>query len=271
MDSMVNNNFIIDLNTTFNDYKFYEKEHYYTYQGKKVKYSVTQFIDTKHKKFDRDSLSKYVAKRDNLSQEDVLKLWDTKAQLACNVGTLFHNRAEQLANNKVFNIDFSTYSNLPIIEDIKNKFNALIPLQDKFFQDIHNKLIPIKTEFTVGYKDIIAGNIDLLVWNVKYREFQIWDYKTNKEIKFINEYDEKLLDEFNTLDNCEFNKYSIQLNLYKELLQRGLNIKIGKCYLAWFNSNNENYQIFECLDLHNEVSAALDNLIRKEDGRIKTN
>ena len=68
------NNLLLKLNTVFNDYKFYEKDHYYTYSGKRVKYSVTQFIDTKHIKFDKENLSKYVAQRDNLTQKEVLDL-----------------------------------------------------------------------------------------------------------------------------------------------------------------------------------------------------
>lgn len=254
---------LVQLNTSFNDYCFYEKEHYYTYKDKRVKCSVTQFVSQKHIEFDKENMSAYVAKRDKVSQEEVLKKWDIAAKLSCDVGTLFHLRSEQLANNKVFDIDYSSYANLEHISDIKGRLEKLIPLQDKFFLDIHNKLIPIKTEFTVGYEDIIAGNIDLLAWNVKDQEFQIWDYKTNKDIKTSNKY-QKLLDEFDFLDDCELNKYSIQLGIYKELLQRKLGIKIGKCYLAWFNENNDDYKIFKCLDLEQSIKQCLDNLIRKE-------
>lgn len=255
---------LIALNTCFNDYMFYEDEHYYTYRGKRVKFSVTQFTGTKHKEFDKDKMSAYVAKRDSRSQEEVLKDWDNAAKLSCNVGTLFHLRSEQLANNKTFEIDFRAYQELEFFDLIKDRLAKLIPMQDEFFRDIHNKLIPIKTEFTVGYKDIIAGNIDLLAWNEKDQEFQIWDYKTNKDIKTENKY-QKLLDEFNFLDDCELNKYSIQLGIYKDLLERTLDIRIGKCYLAWFNENNDSYKIFKCLDLKESIHQCLDNLIRKEE------
>lgn len=63
---------LIEINKAFNSYKFYEKEHYYTYNGQKVKYSVTQFINTKHMSFNRDEVSLYVANRDNISQEAIL-------------------------------------------------------------------------------------------------------------------------------------------------------------------------------------------------------
>ena len=267
---MNTNNLLLKLNTVFNDYKFYEKDHYYTYSGKRVKYSVTQFIDTKHIKFDKENLSKYVAQRDNLTQKEVLDLWDKASKIACDVGTLIHIRSEQLSNNKIIDLNFSNYNSSPFIEEIKCRLNKLIPLQDNFFIDIHNKLIPIKTEFTVGYEDIIAGNIDLLAWNIKDEEFQIWDYKTNKEIKTENKY-QKLLDEFNFLDDCEFNKYSIQLGIYKELIQRRLNIKIGKCYLVWFNEHNTNYKLFKCLDLQESINQALDNLIGADNGRNNSN
>lgn len=261
---------LIEINKAFNSYKFYEKEHYYTYNGQKVKYSVTQYIATKHKDFDLEAISAYVANRDNKPQQVVIDEWNVNNLISCTVGTLFHLRSEQLAQNKIIDIDYSSYEDKDYFNQIKTRLDKLIVLQDKFFADIYSKLIPIKEEFTVGYKDIIAGNIDLLCWNEKDQEYQIWDYKTNKQINTINKY-EKLFDEFNELDDCEFNKYSIQLNIYKQLLEMSLNIKIGKCYLAWFNENNDDYKIFKCLDLSEEVKLALNNLIGESNGRDNTN
>lgn len=260
MDTITN--LLININKVFNDYSFYEEDHYYTYKDKRVKTSVTQFIENKHLPFNKEKISAYVAQRDNKSQDQVLKEWEEIGKIACQVGSLFHIRSEQLIYGKHIKVNYSNIED-KLKEQVKNRLDKLIPIQDKFFKDIHNKLIPIKTEFTVGYEDIIAGNIDLLVWNIEAQEFQIWDYKTNKDIKVENKY-QTLLQEFDHLDDCELNKYSIQLGIYKELIQRKLDIKIGDCYIAWFNENNEDYKIIKCLDLQESIKECLDTLIRKE-------
>lgn len=237
------------------NYKFYEKEHYYEYEGKRVKTSVTQFISNFHKPFDEPKWSKHVAKRDNREVEDVLAEWAHTAYNSATTGTLFHNRAEQLAIGKHFEVDYSNYGH-----EIRDRIDKLIPMQDKFFKDIDGKLLPLKTEFTVGLEDFIAGNLDLLVWNERDQEIQIWDYKTNKEINLENKY-EKMKYPFHKHDSCNFVHYSIQLNIYKYIINKILGIKVGKCYIAHFNENNESYRTYKCLDLSEEVKIALEEVL----------
>lgn len=233
------------------NYKFYEEGHYYIYKDKRVQISVTQFIKKFHKEFDEDKWSKYIAKKEGVSQQEILDRWKLAADLSAITGTLFHNRAEQLILNRVLSNNYDTLS-----DAVKERLKLLIPLQDKFFSDIEGKLIPLKTEFTVGIEDKIAGNVDLLVWNEKDQEIQVWDYKTNKEIKLDNKYD-KMFYPFHNYDDCNFVHYSIQLNIYKYILETVLGIKIGKCYLAHFNENNPSYNLYKCLDLQKEVEIAL--------------
>ena len=61
--------------------------------------------------------------------------------------------------------------------------NVLLPQAENFHFDTLSKLIPVQLEYTVGIEDIIAGNIDMLCWNERAQEFQIWDYKNLKEIE----------------------------------------------------------------------------------------
>ena len=67
---------------------------------------------------------------------------------------------------------------------------------DKFYNDVRDKLIPIKTELVVFDKEtLIGGMLDILFYNVKAKEFQIWDWKTNKKFTIENK-DKYLLDRF---------------------------------------------------------------------------
>ena len=53
--------------------------------------------------------------------------------------------------------------------------------------------------------------------------------------------------------------------MYKAILQRVLNVKIGKCYLVQFNYSTEDdcFDIYECLDLQKECEIELNRLIEE--------
>lgn len=248
--------------TKFRDYHFYESEHYYTYKGERVGTSVTQFVGSKSQPFDKEKMSQRVAEKEGCTQQEILNRWQKGADISCVLGTLFHLRSELYAAGKTFDIDYSEAEKLNIKKPVQERLEKLMPMQDEFFKSIHGRLLPLKTEFTVGIDKYIAGNIDLLAWNEKDQEMQIWDYKTNKEIKMKNDFGKKMLDEFSDLDDCEFCHYSVQLNIYKEIIERNLGIKIGKCFLAYFNEKNEHWQPIQCMDVQDKVKIALDNLCK---------
>lgn len=245
----------------FNCYTFYEKTHQYYYYEKPVKWSVTQFIDTFFEEFDKESISLKYAKKHNLKQEDVLAEWEKKGNISSTSGTIIHKYLEDYARGKVFEIDYSLATQLNIETEVRERVAHLIKQAKQFHDDTLNKLIPIQCEYTVGIEDIIAGNIDLLCWNVKAGEFQIWDYKNLNEFTTYSKYNKKALKEFSAYDDCNLTHYSIQLNLYKNILQRKLGIEIGGCYIAYFSNIQDNYSIYECLDLQKECNQALDKLI----------
>jgi ATP-dependent exoDNAse (exonuclease V) beta subunit len=97
-----------------------------------------------------------------------------------------------------------------------------------------------------------------LFYNKKAGEYQIWDYKTNKEIKTGNNFGNKMKNPISHLEECELNTYSLQLNLYKHLIEKNTNIKIGKCYLVWINEAIDDYKVIETKDLMTEVKIMLE-------------
>jgi ATP-dependent exoDNAse (exonuclease V) beta subunit len=109
-------------------------------------------------------------------------------------------------------------------------------------------------ELVVGDAELgIGGMVDGLFWNQKMGELQIWDYKTNKEIATFSKYKKKMLAPINFLQECEMTTYSIQLNLYKYIIQKNTNLKIGKCYLVHIHEEQEKYNVIECLEYQDIV------------------
>jgi len=85
---------------------------------------------------------------------------------------------------------------------------------------------------------------DIIFWNVKAQEFQIWDHKTNKSFT-MEEPERYLSEELYMLQDCDLEIYSLQLEMYKQIIQRNTGIKLGKSYVVWFSHNNDNYKIIE--------------------------
>ena len=62
----------------------------------------------------------------------------------------------------------------------------------------------------------------------------------------------------NHLDECEFNVYSLQTNLYKYIIEQNTNLKIGDLYFVWFFEGNEKYELFKCADYQEEIKMMID-------------
>ena len=247
----------------FNDYKFYEAEHKYFYKDKPVKTSVTQFVSTFFEPFDSEKISAKYAAKHKRDQQEVLAEWEKAGKVSATAGTIIHKYMEDGARGKVFDIDYSAAEKLGILKEVQERVELLLPQAKAFQQDTFNKLIPIQLEYTVGIEDVIAGNIDALVWNVKAQEYQIWDYKNLKEMTVLNNYGQKAKGEFEGYDDCHLVHYSIQQNLYKVMLERKLGIKIGGCYLVHFSHLTNDYEVYPCIDLADKCGQALDRLVRE--------
>lgn len=258
---------MVDINSiliwqSFNSYNFEEKTHSYYYQGKRVNLSVTQYIERFFEPFDRDSISKRYAEKHGLSQQEVLEEWDKKGKIASISGTMIHSYLENAKRGKTFEPDYREAIKENLFDEVKERYEILLPQAIAFHQETLGRLFPIHLEYTVGIRDIIAGNIDMLCWNHKAQEFQIWDYKNLKEYTTRNFYGKHAKESFDYLEDSTQTHYSIQLNTYKAILQRVLGIKIGKCYIVHFNyaQPEEGFKIYECLNLEKECNIELDKL-----------
>ena len=94
-------------------------------------------------------------------------------------------------------------------------------------------------------ESLICGMLDILFYNVKTGEFQIWDWKTNK--KFDKEMKSRhFQDKLYMLEDSDLEIYSIQLAMYKLIIEKITGIKLGKSYVVWFSHNNDSYEVIEC-------------------------
>lgn len=251
----------------FNDYIFFEAPHQYYYKDNPVKYSVTQFINRFFEPFNSETISKRYAEKHGLNQKDVLNEWKRRGDISALAGTIIHSHMENLKRGKILNFDYSTADKLNLHKEVEERVNVLLPQAEAFHKDTLNRLFPIKLEYTVGIENYIAGNIDMLCWNKKTQQVQIWDYKCVKELAFTPKpWTTNCYYPFNKYKDTNYIHYSIQLNIYKNILSRYVDVPIGKCYLVVFNYEcpQTGFDVVECLDLQYECKLVLNQLVNGE-------
>jgi ATP-dependent exoDNAse (exonuclease V) beta subunit len=119
-------------------------------------------------------------------------------------------------------------------------------------------LVPIRSELCVGSSNLgICGMVDQLYYSEPLNGLVIFDWKTNKKIDYVSKYNKWMLDPISHLPECEFTTYSLQLSLYKHIIELETNLKIKGCYIVWFNEKNDGHKLIQCADLQKEISEML--------------
>jgi hypothetical protein len=246
---------ISKLFTAFNDVKFDDIPHKYYHNGIELT-SVTTLIGRYCEEFDEEYWSAYKSKEFGVEQWKIKDAWDFINKRATTKGSIIHNYAENLFNNKILHYPkdqiIQNFGYDPIYDDyLKQK-----KLVDKFYYDSIKTIIPIKTELVVYDKEyLLGGMVDLLVYNKKDKEYQIWDYKTNKEFKYESE--RYLNGKLGMLEDSDLIKYSLQLGLYKYIIEKNTNIKLGRSFLVWLPVDDDNYQTIECEEMFFYINSIL--------------
>lgn len=249
------------LFTAFNNVKYYDEPHKYYVDNKEL-ISVTTLIHRYQEDFDEDYWSEYKANEYGVKKHHISRAWDFINKKGTIKGSIIHDYTENVFYNKKFDYPkekiYNEFGFDPVIKEyIKTKQHV-----DKFYNDSFGKLIPIKAELVIYDKiALIGGMVDMLFYNVRAGEFQIYDWKTNKDFTLTS--NRRLKNELNILTDSDINIYSLQLGLYKYIIEKYTSIKLGKSYLVWFSHRNSRYKIFETKDLSYFINMMVQNRINE--------
>ena len=238
----------------FNDksFTFDEPTHVYRYKTSKFD-SVTTFLKTFKVPFDREYWSKRKADERGVDVSVVLNEWQGKADVANSLGTRVHKWIEDFWSGKA-----------PIIP---NDDEILRERIDKFME-IHDKrlsvLLPLKSELKIfSRRWRLAGTIDqpFLFWSEYHDKpfLLIGDWKTNGE--FIHDDHpkgkyKKLLRPFAHLYENNHNEYSIQISLYRLILEEEANIETQDGFLCHIGPEGP-AKLYKTKDLREPLRAYL--------------
>jgi hypothetical protein len=262
-----NLNSIFTIEESFKNIIFYDKDHTYKIDDVLVKNSVTQLISKYVKKFDAPKIAQKIADKEGVDVKDVLESWNYLRDYANHKGTEFHNFVENYLTRKRLVINQKEIVNFyknrmdfykeESIDLYYKEFASLVKGFLNFYENEYkSNYLLVKKEFIIGDKDWkIAGTLDNLSFNKNIEELEILDYKTNAKFKETNEYGENLLSPLDHLENNDINKYSLQLWIYKLILEKNLPYSIGDCYIIRFC--DKKYKKYKALDLRKEANIIL--------------
>lgn len=170
------------------------------------------------------SQSKYFGK----TKEEIKKEWEDNGKNASGSGTEMHADIERFLNTE------------PVKNPNSKEFSFFMNFWNGF-QEKYPSFKPYRTEWLVFDEDKkLAGSIDCVLADDK-GNLLILDWKRSKEIKMTNNF-EKGFEPFEKLDNCNFSHYSIQLNVYRHILETKYNKKVLALMLVILHPNMDNFQ-----------------------------
>lgn len=191
--------------------RFNSEDHSY-WIGETKLLSVTSLISTLLRPFDSDTMSLKVAKREGVSQAEILATWEAKGERSRKRGERVHSYIEGILRNEHDDLEDALNERLPEMAAFNNAWTAL---QTKFGAKVED------CECVVGDMVLgIAGRVDVvleLTINGATKRHVV-DWKTGKFRK-ENRFG-KLFAPFDTEDECEFVKAGLQISTYRLLLER---------------------------------------------------
>ena len=145
--------------------------------------------------------------------------------------------------------------------DMEKDFDYRKTICKDIFNKMKNIYVPIANEFIVyDQPNAICGTIDMLAYNKKKDCYSIIDWKTSKKFDTGNtRYPKYMKEPFGHILYCNTAEYSLQLSLYKYILEKHTSLRIGEMVLFQIpNKDNPMPQVFRCLDFSSYIANFLD-------------
>lgn len=226
---------------------FDEEPHVYYVNGDPDNVSVTTLVHKYFPKFDADQVISRMMSSKNwpnskyygMTAEEIKKQWDQTGNDATTRGTRMHLSIETFYNG----VSTEQYE-----DDVEFK------MFKQFYEDHKDLVDAYRTEWEVYDEEHkIAGSIDMVFENKDDDTLSIYDWKRSKEIKLKNTFGGRGFDHLDGYHDCNYVHYSLQLNIYKYILEKHYGKKIRDLFLVVMHPNFEKYQKYECLDLQDVV------------------
>jgi hypothetical protein len=236
---------------------FEEETHTYTIDGARAGWiSCTGFIHNFCQEFDADAIiDKMMSGRNwraskyfGMTREEIKASWDTNRDEASGAGTQMH-------------LDIEHYNNAdPVGNLAADDYTPLDGCEWQYFLKYERRhriprgFTPYRTEWLVFKEDIkLAGSIDM-VYKKADGTYAIYDWKRSKEIKYENKY-QSCKAPLDHLPDTNYWHYSLQLNVYRKILEELYGVVISEMALVVLHPNADSYKVIQLNRMDAEVDA----------------
>jgi ATP-dependent exoDNAse (exonuclease V) beta subunit len=199
-----------------------------------------------------------------LSADEIKSLWNKNGKEAANLGTELHFHIECFMNNPYLE---KGYTQKHLIEHYKNSENSnkiYSSKEWKHFLSFVKKfpyLKPYRTEWKIYHDEWkISGSVDMVYLN-KDGTISIYDWKRVKDIQEINQWNKYASSPLIPhIPDTNFYHYSLQLNIYKTILEQKYGQKVSSLYLIALYPDNPSYHRVQVPFLDEEIHNLFYNL-----------
>jgi hypothetical protein len=178
--------------------------------------------------------SKYYGKTD----KQIMDEWSANGKTASEAGTAMHLAIEQFLHGSPEQIK------PPVLESVEWKYFM------KFWKDCGDDLEPYRSEWEVFTDSVqpsnerkikLCGSIDMVFRRKSDNKYVIYDWKRSKEIKSDNPFGCGLAP-LEHLPDTNYWHYTMQLNVYKWILETYYGLEIADLYLVIIHPDNPSYR-----------------------------
>lgn len=234
---------------------FDEPSHVYTVKGSsKGITSITTFLHAFFPHFDADAVIKNMmrskkwpeSKWFGMSAAAIKEAWNANGREASEAGTAMHLGIEMVMNGAEAEVADSIKASI----EWRYFWN--------YWREDQATWEPWRTEWEVWDEDLkLAGSVDMIYRNKHDGTFAVYDWKRSKEIKMENSF-QTGFGPVAHFPDCNYWHYTLQLNLYRWLLEKHYGIVVSEMALVIMHPNNKNYKRYKLNRLDDEIEGVIE-------------
>ena len=214
--------------------------HRYFIDGNADTISVSQLVSKFFPEFDAGHWAPIKASQRGISTAEIINEWESKRVNSANLGTNLHVQIENYYNDKPYNKDVTEF---------------------KYFLDFTAKypsLSPFRTEWRIFDEEMmIAGTVDM-VYRKESGDLFMFDWKRSEKVIFP---DGKIKNDswafgsggLSHLGDNSFNRYSLQQNIYRYILEKRYGKIISSMNLLILHPDYETFHLKQVPKMDREV------------------